>query len=274
MPIVCGYSGNLARVPYTEMGMMMSDIGYDGVDLTVLPGGHVDPRITNVDMMRAVEVVASANLELPMISTDITTTQNPTAYPVLYLAGQAGVRFFRTGWWPNNPAGSPARFNQVKTELLSVILLARRCNMVAMVPNKAGNFVGHSLAETERLIGDLDAGWVGSYFDVANAVADAGPDGWEATFRALLPRIRAIALQDFRFVGGDANGDRRVQMCAMGEGVVDWKKFFALLAATHYNGPLSLHMEYATQDELGAMTRDLEFTRKQIEAAWSGSGTL
>jgi sugar phosphate isomerase/epimerase len=235
-----------------------------------MQGGHVDPRLTNVDMMRAVEVMASANLELPMISTDITTTQNPTAYPVLYLANQAGVRSFRTGYWPHN-ANAAARMSQVRQELLSVILLARRCNMLAMVPNKAGNFVGHNLAETERLINDLDPGWVGVYFDIAYAVADAGADGWETTFRTLLPRMRAIALQDFRWVQVD--GEKRVQLCPLGEGVVEWKKFFALLAAAHYNGPLSLHMEYAAQDELGAMARDLQFTRKQIEAAWSGASS-
>jgi sugar phosphate isomerase/epimerase len=271
MPLVCAYSGNLARVPYTEMGGIVSDMGYDGVDLTVLPGGHVDPRLTNVDMMRAVEVVASARLELPMISTDITTTQNPTAYPVLYLANEAGVRYFRTGYWPQSIAVQ-ARLTQAKQELLSVILLARRCNMFAMVPNKAGNFVGHNTAEMGRMIGDLDPNWVGVYFDIANVVADAGADGWETAFRTALPRMRAIALQDFTWK--QQGEEKIIQMCPMGEGVVDWKKFFSLLASAKYNGPLSLHMEYATPDEPGAMARDLEFTRKQIEQAWSGVGTF
>ena len=270
-PLVCAYSGNLARVPYTEMGGLVSQMGYDGIDLTVMMGGHVDPRLTNVDMMRAVEVIADSALELPMISTDITTTQNPTAYAVLYLASQAGVHLFRTGYWPHSIATN-ARVAQAKQELLSVVLLARRCNMVGMLPNKSGNFVGHNLAETAKLIGDMDANWMGVYFDIAHAVADAGPDGWEQVLRTSLPRLRAVALQDFTWKQEGA--EKKMELCPMGQGVVDWKKFFAALAAARFNGPVSLHMEYATDDEPGSMARDLEFTRKQIGQAWSGSGTL
>ena len=269
-PLVCAYSGNLARIPYPELGGIVSQMGYDGIDLTVMMGGHVDPRLTNVDMMRSVEVIADSGLELPMISTDITTTQNPTAYPVLYLASQAGVHLFRTGYWPQSVAAN-ARLAQAKQELLSVVLLARRCNMIGMLPNQSGNFVGHNLAETGRLIGDLDVNWMGVYFDIAHAAADAGADSWEPVFRTLQPRFRAIALQDFTWKQEGA--EKKMQLCPMGQGVVDWKKFFTLLAAAKFNGPVSLHMEYAADDEPGAMARDLEFTRKQVEQAWSNSGT-
>ena len=270
-PLVCAYSGNLARVPYTELAEIVSQMGYSGVDLTVMMGGHVDPRLTNVDMMRSVEVIADSGLELPMISTDITTTQNPTAYPVLYLASQAGVHLFRTGYWPHGVATN-ARLTQAKQELLSVALLARRCNMIGMVPNKSGNFVGHNLEETAKLIGDMDAGWMGVCFDVAHAVADAGPDGWERVLRMSLPRLRAVTLQDFTWK--QAGAEKKMELCPLGQGVVDWKKFFSILAAARFNGPLSLHMEYAADDEPGSMSRDLEFTRKHIEQAWSDAGTL
>ena len=59
-----------------------------------------------------------------------------------------------------------------------------------------------------------------------------------------------------------------MQMCPMGEGMVDWTAFFRVLAQSAFAGPLSIHMEYQRQDELGAMTKDLEFVRKHIEQAW------
>ena len=33
-PIICGYSGNLAKVPYAQLGLIAQQIGYEGVDLT------------------------------------------------------------------------------------------------------------------------------------------------------------------------------------------------------------------------------------------------
>jgi sugar phosphate isomerase/epimerase len=205
-----------------------------------------------------------------MISTDITTTQNPTAYPVLYLANEAGVHLFRTGYWPQGVAPG-ARLNQAKQELLSVVLLGRRCGMVAMMPNRSGSFVGHNIAESGQMVGDMDPNWATLYFDIAHAAADGGPADWETALRTSLPRLRAVGIQDFTWkVQG---GEKLMQLCPLGEGVVDWKKFFGVLAAAKFNGPLSLHMEYPTDDEPGAMARDLEFIRKQIEQAWSGSGT-
>ncbi len=68
-PMICVYSQNLIKVPYPELGFIAQQIGYDGVDLTVFDGGHVDPKITNVDMVRAIESVRGAGLEVPMIST-------------------------------------------------------------------------------------------------------------------------------------------------------------------------------------------------------------
>src|SRR6516162_3757931 len=68
-PLICAYSQNLIKVPYPELGMIGQQIGYDGIDLTVFDGGHVDPKITNVDMVRAIESVRGAGLEVPMIST-------------------------------------------------------------------------------------------------------------------------------------------------------------------------------------------------------------
>ena len=42
-------------------------------------GGHVDPRITNVDLIRAFESVRGSNLEVPMITTAINTPSDSTA---------------------------------------------------------------------------------------------------------------------------------------------------------------------------------------------------
>ena len=49
-PMLCGYSQNLIKVPYPQLGFIAQQVGYEGVDLTVMDGGHVNPHITNVDL--------------------------------------------------------------------------------------------------------------------------------------------------------------------------------------------------------------------------------
>ena len=58
-----------------------------------MDGGHVNPHITNVDLVRAIESVRGANLEVPMISTTLTTVSDQTAYPIIAITGHTDVHF-------------------------------------------------------------------------------------------------------------------------------------------------------------------------------------
>lgn len=268
LPMLCAYSANMARVPYPQLGDIAAQIGYEGIDLTVMIGGHVDPRITNVDLVRAFENVRGSGLEVPMISTNITTVADPTCYPVLYLTGHSQVPLFRLGYWQyGENAPIQQRLSQVRQELQQIIALAQRCDITAMFPNRAGEFVGESVWDAQSIIGGMDPRWVGFYFDPAEATAEGGAGGWEAALRLALPRLKALSLQDFYWK--KEGNDWKLQKCALGEGMVDWQKFFSLVAAAQFTGPISIHMEYGPKDALGAMAKDLEFARTHVQKAWS-----
>ncbi len=271
-PLICAYSQNLAKVPYPELGKIAQQIGYDGVDLTVMDGGHVNPHITNVDLVRAFESVRGAGIEVPAISTTLTTINDPTAYPILAIAGHTQVHLYRLGFWPYGfngstaPSDIPRRLAQVRGDLAGLVAYGQRAGMTAMFPNRAGGYVGEALWDAQSVIGDMDPALVGYYFDPSQATAEGGVSGWEIALRLALPRLRAVALQDFTWVkSGDA---WRMQMCPLGEGMVDWQAFFRILAQARFTGPVSIHMEYRPQDELGAMTKDLQFVRRQVQNAW------
>ncbi|MGA2712513.1 MAG: TIM barrel protein [Bryobacteraceae bacterium] len=271
-PMICGFSQNLAKVPYPALGMIAQQIGYEGVDLTVMEGGHVNPRITNVDLVRAIESVRGPGLEVPMITTTLTTINEPTAYAILAITGHTQVHLYRLGFWPYGlnriPAASdiPRRLAQVRNDLAGLIAYGQRAEMVAMFPNRAGAYVGEALWDAQTIIGDMDPQWIGYYFDPSQATAEGGVAGWEIALRLALPRLKAVAVQDFTWV--KAGNAWKMEMCPMGEGVVDWASFFGILAQARFTGPISIHMEYHPQDELMAMTKDLEFVRKQVQAAW------
>ena len=271
-PMICAYSQNLIKVPYPELGTIAQQIGYDGVDLTVMDGGHVDPHITNVDLVRAFESVRGAGLEVPMIATTITSMADQTAYPILAITGHTQVHLYRLGFWPwsavpNTAPDIPRRMAQVRGDLTSLLALGRNYQMTAMFPNRAGGYVGGALWDAQTIIGDMDPQWIGWYYDPSQATAEGGVSGWEIALRLALPRLKAVALQDFTWA--KATGSAwKMQLCPLGEGVVDWQAFFRILAEARFTGPISVHQEYRAQDELGAMTKDLEFVRKQLKQAW------
>ena len=49
LPLVCVSSSALTGVGYAEMGKIVKQIGFDGVNITVMPGGLVEPHQAPVD---------------------------------------------------------------------------------------------------------------------------------------------------------------------------------------------------------------------------------
>src|ERR1035437_9648689 len=68
-PPVCLYSQALIDIPYIDLPMVVQDLGFDGVDLTVQPGGHVLPEKAGVSLMPALEAFTGVGLDVPMITT-------------------------------------------------------------------------------------------------------------------------------------------------------------------------------------------------------------
>jgi L-ribulose-5-phosphate 3-epimerase len=92
------------------------------------------------------------------------------------------------------------------------------------------------------------------------------------------PRLSMISLKDFFWE--KTGGSWQQRHCPMGEGMVDWKRFFAMLAKARFHGPVSLHVEYdvagttpAAEQEnmLAAAARDLAFVKARVSEAYSGS---
>ena len=88
--------------------------------------------------------------------------------------------------------------------------------------------------------------------------------------RLAMPKLKAVVVRDFTW-NKDAAGGWKAVPCPLGEGMVDWRPFFAALARARYVGPITIELRYQPKDELNAFRRDLEFVRKQVAAAY-GTG--
>src|SRR6185312_937111 len=78
-PILCVYSGCFAKIPYPELPEIVGALGYEGIDLTVMPGGHVDPAKYMVELDRAFQTFNDAGIEVPMVTTSFTSPSQTSA---------------------------------------------------------------------------------------------------------------------------------------------------------------------------------------------------
>jgi sugar phosphate isomerase/epimerase len=265
-PPVCLYSQALIKIPYDELGPILRDLGVDGCDLSVQPGGHVNPALSSVDMMRSVEAITGVGLDVPVITTAYTTLADPTIRNVVAISGEMGVPLFRSGVWKYTAAEPEARLAEVQRDIAGLAALARAVNMSVALPNVAGENVGATLWDMHFIVRGTDAGAVGYDFDIGSATAEGGAGSCWVALRLARTRLKMVTLRDFYW--SKEGGQWKRAPCALGEGMVDFPKFFGMLAQAKFVGPISVQLDYQPKNDLAALRRDVEFVRKQVKAAY------
>ena len=70
------FSKTLQFLDYEEMSAVVKEIGFDGIDLTVRPKGHVLPENVAQDLPKATKAMHNAGLLTDMISTKVIDANN------------------------------------------------------------------------------------------------------------------------------------------------------------------------------------------------------
>jgi sugar phosphate isomerase/epimerase len=272
---LCFFSKHLPRMNGRELGRSLKALGFDGVDLTVRPGGHVDPRRVASELPVFVDAIRHEDLAVPMITTELLSDADPVAQPTLETAARLKIPFYKPGYYRYAFVDVRKELEAAGKQLKGLADLSRRHGMRLGYHNHSG-YIGGPVWDFAPFIEPLDAATAGYYFDVRHAVVEGGDGGWRTAFNLVTPRLSMIALKDFFWE--KSGGSWRVRNCPMGEGMVDWKQFFAMLAKARFHGPTSLHVEYevtgatpAAEEEnmLAAAARDLAFIRARLAEAYS-----
>lgn len=278
-PDVHVFSKHLQWLDYDGMAQAAAEVGFDGIDLTVRPGGHVTPERVEHDLPRAVDAVRRAGINVEMIVTAINDPDEPLTKSILQTAGQLGIRFYRMGYYRYDESKSVSEsLKEAAPRMRDLAAMNEHFGLADSYQNHAGNgYVGAALWDLFLLLKDLDPKWIGCQYDIRHAAVEGGMS-WPTTFRLLAPHINTLVAKDFQWV--QAQGRPSVENCPLGQGAVDWTRYRKLLTAQRIETPISLHFEYPlggaehgqwtlTIDKkqvLDVMRRDLQTLR-----AWLGA---
>ena len=276
------FSKHLQFVQGEELAATAAGLGFDGVDITVRKGGHVEPASVAKDLPPLVAILRKHSLEVPMVTTDIADADTPFAEDILKTSAALGIRNYRFGAFKWD-AGKPyeAQLEAMRPRLAKLAALNARYQMCAMYHTHSGvGVVGASIWDLWYLMRDLDPKSVGVNYDVSHAMIEGGLGGWIDSFKITGNHLRGIAVKDFAW-GKDAKGSHQAQWKPIGEGMVKLPEFFGMVAQTPFEGPLQIHYEYSLgganngartltipkEEVLGAMKRDLERVRGMLAKA-------
>jgi L-ribulose-5-phosphate 3-epimerase len=258
---------------YADVARMLKQLRIAGPDLTVRPGGLVLPERVAEDLPKAVAAFRDAGLAVPMISTGLTSANDPAANATLSTAGKLGIRYFKLGYYGYDDVEQwQARLAATRKNLEGLLSLSRRAGLIAGFHNHSGASVGGALWDSWELLSGLAAEAIGFYFDAAQATIEGGNHAWKLGLARLAPRLVMVAIKDF--VWEKSGGQWRTRWVPLGQGMVRWTEFFAMLRKIPFDGPISLHIEYDPggankmarfENSLAAAERDLRFLREQLE---------
>src|SRR5919112_2770656 len=97
-PQLCIFSKHMAQFGYAELGRTAKQMGFDGIDLTVRPKGHVLPERAAEDLPRAADAIRAHGLSLAMVTTNILNASEAEARPILSTAAKLKVPFWKLGY--------------------------------------------------------------------------------------------------------------------------------------------------------------------------------
>jgi L-ribulose-5-phosphate 3-epimerase len=258
------FSKHLQFLDYADLGKVAADLGFDGVDLAVRRGGHVEPATVARDLPRAAEALQAAGLPPKLFVSDVTDAIEPASVAVLETAARLGFKAYRMGYYSFIPGVSwRENLDRHRVSLAALAALNARLGLHGAYQNHAGRRVGAYLPDLAYLLEGVDPRWLGCQFDLRHAVVEGGT-AWPAGLEWLLPHIRTIPVKDFRWV--QRAGGLQVENVPLGEGVVDFPAFFRVLRRAGITPEVSLHLEY----DLGganAGRREITIPREQVYAA-------
>ncbi len=277
---ICIFSKHLEWQDYEGMAASAAEVGFDGVALTVRPGGHVEPDRVEEDLPRAVEAVKNVGLDVPMMTSSVTDPNDPQTEVILRTASQHGITHYRMGYFHyQDPTAVASKLEELQPMFRDLAQLNAEYGLFAGYQNHAGvRYVGAPLWDVWTLVKDLDPRYIGAQFDIRHATV-TGKDTWPVQFGLLAPHVQMIVAKDFRWHLED--GELQAENCPLGEGAVDFASYFEMLHDVSFAGPISLHLEYPlgganrgreeitiSGDEVrAAMRRDLETLRGMLAEA-------
>lgn len=236
------FSKHLQFLNYQDMAEAAAKIGFDGVDLSVRPKGHVLPEKVEEDLPKAVEAMRNAGLSPLMMTTAVQDPENSTDIQVLETAARLGFKFYRMNYYrylEEKTIPESIQYFRQKAQVLSEF--NKSLDIVGCYQNHAGNYMGASIWELWELLKDADRQHLGAQYDIRHAVVEAGLS-WQNGLRLITPFIKILAIKDFKWV--NENGKWSAQNTPIGEGMVDFKSYFQLLKKNQIQVPVSLHLEY------------------------------
>ena len=243
------FTDNLSDLKIDQVCAEVKKAGFDGIDLTLRPGGHVLPENAEMGLAEARAVADRNDATIPMASTAITDVNSPHAEDVIAACAHYGVRSIKLGYWRYQPFGTILeQLDAAKKKLERIISLTRRYHVRPCVHVHSGDILANGGAILYLLLKDFSPDDVGAYVDPMHMTVEGGLAGWEMGLDLVIPWVSLVGIKNFRWQQMERDGHGQMQFRSqyvpLADGQANLPRFMKRLREIDYDGIVSLHSEY------------------------------
>ncbi|MCA9192138.1 MAG: hypothetical protein KDB03_10260 [Planctomycetales bacterium] len=262
---------------YQELADALVQVGADGVEATIRPGGHIEPEAAEDEVPKMVAALQQRGKKLLIAATHIASADEPTTEPLLKALKSNGIYYYRMKhYFYDLQKPMLPQLKEFNRQIRDLSQLNRQLGLQGLYQNHSGGsakqgYVGALGVDVPMLLDGIEPKLFGLAFDTRHLRKDTG-SSWQTSVAACKPHIRSIYVKDGIWEGprGDQYRDVPLDTGFVNQGVFD------TMRAGLEPMPLSIHMEWLgyrrfkrdeIQSAIDANRRDTQTLRKWISTS-------
>lgn len=271
---ICFFAKHFQRMGLEACAQFLGSLGV-GADLTVRPGGFIEPDAVAAELPKAARVLDKHNSQIVSIATGLFSASDAAAEPTFAAMKDLGIGVMWVGHRKTPDAFGQLReqFEQCYRDWSTIAELAVKYDVLATVHNHAGDCMEQDVTMLGQIMDRIDCPNFGMNWDASHATVEGFRSGWKQSLEICAGHVRMLTVKDFAFCGIPKRRQYErpwdFHITPIGDGVTPWQEVFDLLKTIGFKGPMSFHSEYGTlgiPEMLEQNRRDLSFLRPLITA--------
>lgn len=247
------------KLSLLKLGELVSDLGFEGIELPVRPGFQVEPD--NVaDLPKAVK-------ELAKFGVAITSVAGPADEATIAACAEAGVPTIRVMAQIGKEESYTQAESQLRREYDALVPLLEKYGVQLGVQNHSNRFVMHAVG-LRQLVKHYDPQVIAIVWDAAHEALNGGlPD---LALDVVWPHLCMVNLKNAfwrRVNGPEAETVQwEIYWTSGRQGLANWPKVVGELKQRHYEGVVCLTAEYSDHNAVDRLiAEDLAFARSLFD---------
>jgi len=240
---ICAFTKCLQFLNFYQIAEVLARLGFDGADITLRPGGQIEPENTKSELPKAVKTMEKAGIGIPMMVTAIVDADDKLSVETLKVAADSGIKYYRMGWLGYDFSRSiQQNLDTYKSQFEKLAKLNEKLGIHGGYQNHSGLHVGAPVWDLYELLKEVDPKYLGVQYDIRHATTEGGYS-WLLGMKRIEPWIRTICIKDFLW-SKDEKGEWKHENVMLGEGMVKFDEFLKEYATLKVEAPISMHFEY------------------------------